>query len=161
MSKYRLLDVGEAITACMEVFGIDREWQRARGGIVSCPAGQGCLPVRVSNDGKGKYVLLDPDAISQPGDQVWTTEGWREWAPCREVGGEVVRRLRCGVNPAEPKHWVVLANGQLSSDHWEESAAINEAKALRLNGHTVFVAHITHEFHIETIRTVVVKEVGN
>lgn len=174
MSKYRLLDAGEAMMKQSECFCSDDKWAFTPPELVGIALDPRFKPpYRVPDDGNGDYVLLDPNNVTVDGDEGWITaarhEGitgqWVLLCAGKPVGDAVVRRKRkwstVDNSTLAPKHWVVLANGQLSSDHWEESTAINEAKALRLNGHTVFVAHITHEFHIETVRTVVVKEVGN
>jgi hypothetical protein len=161
MSKYRLLDANEMARGgddALKIGGFG--WEPVTAGDLYEGRLPGWVPVRRQDDGNGQWYLLEEGCTTEQGDHVWVNaHGWKSVIAGQEIHAVAARRRRV----KEPTLWVVVADGRISTNHWEESAAVNEARCIKQNApcQVVVVAHITHELSIETIQTGVVKEVGH
>lgn len=180
--RYRLLDPSEVIQEGDEVFCGDlTSWCSA---VVSawCPAvvsiGRAASTeklVRRLDDGKGEWLLMDPEFIAVPrkdkvvGDQVLEFEAWYPVHCEMKVGTSIIRRKR-EVEKLSTGLWVVLQTAD-NKDGWlvnhcrkyysSQEAACADAKRLAReggDGAEFSVAHVDRTFRCEM--RVVEKEVG-
>lgn len=89
---YRLLDFGEPSQQGDQRLGPRREWHDVIG--TKSEDNFTTVPMRRVDDGKGKWVLLDPWAIPENSDEIWFNDTWGPHSTTGRVGGEVMRRRR-------------------------------------------------------------------
>ena len=89
---YRLLEFGEPSQQGDQRLGPRREWHDVI--VTKSEDNFTTIPMRRVDDGKGKWVLLDPWAIPENSDEIWFNDTWGPHSTTGRVGGEVMRRRR-------------------------------------------------------------------
>lgn len=159
-NKYRLLDVGEFYID-PEMLTVSNGWQRIEGsGYVQ----KHTVPLRRTDDGKGKYVLIDRPAVIEMGDSKdisfwkWGV-GWvKADETSRNEDASIWRRERERVQPTTAL-WVVVPSEWKRFRSWEEACTAAKAEAIsKGDGWEYAVCHLDRTFRCEV--SVVEREVG-